>query len=143
MEFNKTFIEKMKDLHVRDMGKQKPKNAEQFTILVNDLINETVTQSKKLVQSAPNQTLEKTKELVTHEINNKYTSKVISQYKVMHSTYSEVSDIRTQELEADLKVRRRYLRYRIYTTVGIALVILATYALAAWLKIPMPMIPRM
>jgi len=74
-----------------------------------------------------------------HKTHNTYPEGLVDHYRYLHTMCKELNNIREQELKADLKERRRYLRYRIYTTVGIAGIVFSTAALSYYTGIPLPL----
>lgn len=65
--------------------------------------------------------------------------KLTSGYAQMYSAYQEIRDQRSQHNWAHFWENARILLFRILTAVGIAAVVLGTYAIADGLGIPMPL----
>lgn len=64
-------------------------------------------------------------------------------YSQLYNMCRDLNNLYDQELKADLVEKRRFLRYRIYTAIGIALVIFLTATLSHLTGIPLPMIRNM
>jgi methyltransferase-like protein len=64
---------------------------------------------------------------------------IYNDYQKMHSRYHRIIDIEKKQSNYDLTTRRRYVRYRTYTTACIAAVILATGYISNKCGIPLPL----
>ena len=64
---------------------------------------------------------------------------IFKDYSKMHSRYQRIIDVEKKESDCDLSTRRRYVRYRTYTTACIAAVVLATGYISNKCGIPLPL----
>lgn len=65
---------------------------------------------------------------------------VVAPYKLIHTVYVDLINIRKQEARASTIDHLKFLGFRILTGIGIASVILATGYIAQCLEIPLPLL---
>ena len=64
---------------------------------------------------------------------------LINDYSFALARYEQITDLIRQSDLAETRAHRRNLFYRTLTTLAVGLSIMAIYALAHWLEIPMPL----
>ncbi|AUD60379.1 hypothetical protein AYJ58_13190 [Shewanella sp. Pdp11] len=113
-----------------------PVKPELFKERMRNLVEQTLTELNAI--ATERQRIIKLLESPHNSLSNHYNP-LHDDYSFALTRYDQITDLIRQSDLAETRAHRRNLFYRTLTTLAVGLSIMAIYALAHWLEIPMPL----
>jgi len=143
MGFRERWSESLKELldRFKNKGAMAP---EDFRHHLLELMKYSAHRGADLARQAPKRTLDEIAKEVreggaTVDAIQQHRNQLENEYRRVRDQLHVFADVRGEDDRAHVRETRRNLRYRIFTAIGIGLVVLGIYALAQLLGIQLPM----